>query len=500
MDADQHLHNTIEICIFCKSSSDFNLLYCTQCFNPFHEECIKKHADLTINKSDLIIDCCLNFLKALIYNENRIDSQTSQNHSSTFEDMDAESNHNEAPNIQIPKHQEIPKLIIDNSKPSNEFEQIINLMKNQNENIIILNNNFKHSREDFNLLRDDFSANSNKISLIDSQVSNLSDQVQNLQSSHKLLENRINNLESVGNNILTSINDSTIKEIGNRLQRQFNIILYGITEESTPNNNFKELQKYFRSLNKNLNNLHFSRLGEIKNDRCRPIRISLNNKPQQSIILKLKDKFPDDWSISLDRTWLQRQQFSKLQAITSEHNKNDPSHPKKVIYSNGTPTIIDIECNTEPYDGVIPLENHEDKENNTPVLLKPTEDLTQVIQKENINSTDNVTPTQTEVINQKQKKPVGRPPGATSRNKNSNNINEKALSKQDKSIPSTSKMTLKNSSSTKKDAPKSNIPILSNKNNNRQTTASNTFQTSKKRTYEANDTNFLKGPKLQKTI
>ena len=103
---------TIDVCIFCKSLTDQEVLYCNHCNSPFHEQCIKNYANLTKNKSDLLEDCCLNFLKVLLFTE-----------SQRNEDMELEPNHTVNNHRLIPDHEEIHDLNVENISTDQAIKQ-----------------------------------------------------------------------------------------------------------------------------------------------------------------------------------------------------------------------------------------------------------------------------------------------------------------------------------------------------------------------------------------
>ena len=61
--------------------------------------------------------------------------------------------------------------------------------------------------------------------------------------------------------------------------------------------------------------------------------------------MKLTDKLPEGWSITQDRTYLQRQLYGKLLSEVRIHNNTYPQNLKKVKYVNGVPVIADAEEN-----------------------------------------------------------------------------------------------------------------------------------------------------------
>ena len=184
--------------------------------------------------------------------------------------------------------------------------------------------------------------NKKEIDSLKNQVSTLHEDKSNMDKKIINLEQKIKVLESscVTSSFIPS--DKYILEIKNRLDKLNNLILYDVPEDLTPDNNFDHLINLFGSIDKNLNNLSFKRLG-VKSDKNRPIQISSDNKNNINKIIQNYDKLPEGFKITQDRTLIQRKQYKSLvELIKSEPKSSNDINLKKVKYVHGVPRILSV--------------------------------------------------------------------------------------------------------------------------------------------------------------
>ena len=232
--------------------------------------------------------------------------------------------------------------------------QALNVLKDAFvENLNILNTNIIESRSDIKAeIRNEIKNikslifnNSHKIKTLQNSISHLTSENDKLQKSLSNLEQRLSTVEFSNNSgkLTNTLNDNIILEINNRILKLNNLILNGVNEDFTQDNNFIKLAEFFHKLIPDINNLSFLRLGNYDVNKIRPIRITAADRSTLNLILNNAEHLPPDWSLSFDRTWNQRQQFHKLQESIKSYNLQNPNNMKKVIYSKGIPKIISAE-------------------------------------------------------------------------------------------------------------------------------------------------------------
>ena len=144
--------------------------------------------------------------------------------------------------------------------------------------------------------------------------------------------------------IITAAKNEELAEEKEKSMRENNIIIHGVSEEN-PENNVKDLQ-FFKTLSKDLcigsiNFKSISRIGQEKESKKRPIKVSLMNKLDKEKILKnlvnLKGKREyNGISVTYDYTQSERRMIRDFVSKAAEQNNTElpDSNMKWVVKGN----------------------------------------------------------------------------------------------------------------------------------------------------------------------
>lgn len=178
---------------------------------------------------------------------------------------------------------------------------------------------------------------------------NLKKEVEVLKAKNKKLEIECSSLKKTFSSLPTL--DEIDYEIEDRKSRCCNLILYNLPtpKQSDPLNNDLSLCK---EVLKNINNIDLSTINPVrigknsKDGKPLPLLIKMKSKGDVLRVLKNKSKIPHNISVAKDKTLYQRTQLQSLIQTVNEHNN---SHDNKLTikYMKGTPTIVDVEINSE---------------------------------------------------------------------------------------------------------------------------------------------------------
>ena len=144
-------------------------------------------------------------------------------------------------------------------------------------------------------------ANSADIGTLKSKYDEISKENKDKCESIAELEKRIKVLEEKSNMDFTeNISDGAISELQNRLFKLNNIIVYGVKEDLTLNNNYSYIHKMLKKIVSGVKIDHYQRIGnQNENQNARPIRVEIRNRGVINNLIKNKEKLPDGVSLSL---------------------------------------------------------------------------------------------------------------------------------------------------------------------------------------------------------
>lgn len=142
-------------------------------------------------------------------------------------------------------------------------------------------------------------------------------------------------------------------EIKDRERRSSNIMVYNVEESSdqdvsaTINHDKSQVSKIFHIMN--INEDHISkviRIGQVKKDSKRPIKIILKERNQVSLILRNKHKLKGKMNcvIDTDKTNLERSVCKKVH-VEFKKRLEDGENNIKIRYIKGMPKILDMSKN-----------------------------------------------------------------------------------------------------------------------------------------------------------
>lgn len=190
------------------------------------------------------------------------------------------------------------------------------------------------------------------VKLIQDDVKAIHDKFDQLEPRIERLEQRVSDIEGRVEVKLADCNsfEETLMEINDRNKRQCNVIIHGIAESSHSSMEAKrkhDKQQLKQILSEvypeaNFETLKFFRLGVIKKNNSRPLKVIFPNADQTRIFSKrFSDKYSDGGgglSMSRDRTIKERNHLQKLREELEARTKGGEDD-LTIRYINGVPTI-----------------------------------------------------------------------------------------------------------------------------------------------------------------
>lgn len=172
--------------------------------------------------------------------------------------------------------------------------------------------------------------------------------IKNLKTDVKTLNKKLENLSS------TSVDtNKNYYEFKSRLYKENNIIMYGLSENSTSDQESSQSLKSkvcqvlacFRNIDTNSITAFRLKSSKKYKNLPRPILIRFKSADEVVRIFKAKNKLPDGISIRNDRTKSELDYLKSLYDHVKEHNSQHPDQ-LTVKYSLGVPSIIRVDTSS----------------------------------------------------------------------------------------------------------------------------------------------------------
>lgn len=183
---------------------------------------------------------------------------------------------------------------------------------------------------------------------IKGQLSLLESKIQSSQDKILALESNLNlkiNVPSTHTDAL-STNEQIIREIQERKKRECNIIIFGIPEQTSSNtherilNDETEVINIISSITKDITNpKKIFRIGKYNPEKTRRIKVCFEKSDPAMILLRNKDKIPNNIKLFSDQTPSQQKFFQRVKSELTQRTNNGEKD-LTIKYINGVPSII----------------------------------------------------------------------------------------------------------------------------------------------------------------
>lgn len=183
---------------------------------------------------------------------------------------------------------------------------------------------------------------------IKGQISLLESKIQSSQDKILALETNLNlktNMPSTYSDALCT-NEQIIREIYERKKRECNIIIFGIPEQTSSNakernlNDETEVINILSSITKDIPNpKKIFRIGKYNPEKTRRIKVCFERSDLVMILLRNKDKTPNNIKLFSDQTPSQQKFFQKVKSELTQRTNNGESD-LTIKYIDGVPSII----------------------------------------------------------------------------------------------------------------------------------------------------------------
>ena len=179
-------------------------------------------------------------------------------------------------------------------------------------------------------LKDSVAESDARINKVEESVNAQNNDVSNLGSRVEKVENTVNSVDL----------NAMAAECQSRMQKLSNVILYELKEDLTVNDRDLIIQCLSLIQGINTNGITVRRLPSKLASHPKPLKIMLNSPMDVSLVFQNSNVLPAGVKIIRDKTRLELDSFRQLKQQAEEHNQLHPEAPKKVVYINNTPTLV----------------------------------------------------------------------------------------------------------------------------------------------------------------
>lgn len=220
--------------------------------------------------------------------------------------------------------------------------QTINLLHENVKEVFSQINEIKSSSSSIALEQNSINT---KLTMLENKISINEKKIQTLESSTVISKPEIS---LTNNDFKTSLDETLIREIRDRNEREKNIIIAGVPEQNSRSAEERiqkdelDVMTITRLISTDIPKpIKIIRLGKYNPSKNRRIKICYDTKETAKLILRNKSNLPDNIRVYSDQTPAQQKYLQNLKEELSRL-ANDGQNDFTIKYINGIPTIIKI--------------------------------------------------------------------------------------------------------------------------------------------------------------
>lgn len=177
------------------------------------------------------------------------------------------------------------------------------------------------------------------------KITELEVQVNNKIKSIEDYVNKLNPQCSANTDTQLYYNEQIIREVQDRRNREKNIILVGLSEQISASADEIEVLKITSSIDPNIQKpVRIFRIGKYNPQRSRSLKVCFDSPIPVKILLRNRDRIPENLKIFSDQTPAQQKYLTKLKEQLASRKSNGEDD-LTIKYINGTPTIVKMQKN-----------------------------------------------------------------------------------------------------------------------------------------------------------
>lgn len=182
----------------------------------------------------------------------------------------------------------------------------------------------------------------NQLTQVELKISNTEDKIKKLENN--LIDLKLSPLSTEIQTNQLSVNEQIIHEVQERNKRQNNIIVIGIPEQNAQNSQerIRKDESAVLEITSKITvvkPIKIYRIGKYNAGKTRRIKVCFNTSEPAMLLLRNREKIPDNIKIFSDQTPAQQKYFQAIKnELTNRINKGESELTIK--YINGIPTIV----------------------------------------------------------------------------------------------------------------------------------------------------------------